>query len=287
MDNPIDLAVFTSDELGGRDQAGYLRRQLRHFKAAAAKAARIYADPQNFYYASTGEPVWKKTAIVLDETMHVVAEDEGYNSAILGTPAYPVVMYVLAAGRNAKDSVREAARQEMTPTRIENELGLKPGVVRKYIHDNREKLEDLRVVRYADERTLLMKRGAALNIWGRSGERRAKDMLIFDIMQSENHDAIWRQVEALQYGDEKSYSDNQIIYASTPVRSAGDYSVKIERVSSWGQVSYRVATWRSGHNVRDEDLEIRRSNGQVSLHYTGFNIGVKVLALNAFGVVVE
>ena len=152
----------------------YQLKRLMHFKAAATYAAKIIRDVQNVSYDGYGNPRWSKQGFHLslhDETGYEVAtfgwRGISYDTVIEGDAAmWAAVQYVIAAMRNAKRDVLEDARREMTPSEIEKEFGLARGTVRKYINEHKE-LVKIGVVRKADARTWLVKRGWVLYRWGK------------------------------------------------------------------------------------------------------------------------
>ncbi len=148
--------------------------RLMHFKAAASCAAKIIEDPANYTFDVWGYPKWQRDfegVSIYDNTKTEVASfswgKSAYFDCIEGiAELYNATMYILAVMREARERVIAIGLQEMTPAEIEKEFGLSRGTVRKYIHDNREVLERTQVIRKADARTILCKRGWAICRWG-------------------------------------------------------------------------------------------------------------------------
>lgn len=147
--------------------------RLLHYKAIANLAASYIEDPQNYTFTDRAMPTWKEDNFrlaILDKTQFEVAVygwgKSFYDTAIEWIPdVYAAAMYVIAAMREAAARVRAIGQQEMTPAEIEREFGLARGTVRKYIFDNRQRLEEKGVIRQADKRTILCKRGWAISRW--------------------------------------------------------------------------------------------------------------------------
>jgi hypothetical protein len=149
----------------------YQVKRLMHFKAAAAYAVKIIEDPKNYWFTAWASPMWNIPLSIFDDTGTEIAgfgsKSSKYWTAIESiADLYAAVMYVFAAMREARQRVIAIGQQEMTPAEIEREFGLSRGTVRKYIFDNRQTLEETGVIRQADKRTVLCKRGWAICRWG-------------------------------------------------------------------------------------------------------------------------
>lgn len=177
--NDTKLAVVTQEYDAHRSSqwhAHYKKRLMPH-KLAANYAAQIIEDPANYTFDAWATPRWSNAFAkagglrIFDETCTEVAtfswNKSVYYDVIQGVPwVYAATMYVLTAMNEARARVRAIGQQEMTPAEIEKEFGLSRGTVRKYIFDHRDELFAARVVRQADARTLLCKRGWAIHRWG-------------------------------------------------------------------------------------------------------------------------
>lgn len=178
--NDTKLAVVTQEYDAHRSSQwhAHLSARLMHFKTAANYAAKIIEDSANYTFDAWANPRWSNAFSanlghlgVYDETGTEVAtfswDRSVYYDAVRGIPQlYAATMYVLTAMNEARARVRAIGQQDMTPAEIEKEFGLSRGTVRKYIFDHREALIETGVVRRADARTLLCKRGWAIHRWG-------------------------------------------------------------------------------------------------------------------------
>lgn len=170
----LSIATIPFDACRPRPFEAQIKR-LMHFKATASYAVKIIEAPQNYTFSAWGSPMWKPNRVedirIHDATGTEVARFswsgiEYYVDIKWFPELYAAVMYVTAAMREARERVRALGNQEMTPSEIEKEFNLARGTVRKYIHDHREMLMEAGVVRKADQRTLLCKRGWAICRWG-------------------------------------------------------------------------------------------------------------------------
>jgi len=174
--NNTKLAIMTDDFDVYHESRWYnqFKNRLMHFKAAASYATKVIEDPANYTFNAWAKPMWtnKVAGIRIHDNVKVEVatfswDSFQYDTVIEGLgELYAAVMYVFAAMREARANVIAIGQQEMTPAEIEKEFGLKRGVVRKYIFDNRETLERTGVIRQADARTILCKRGWAICRWG-------------------------------------------------------------------------------------------------------------------------
>ena len=177
--NNTQLAVVTREYNVYRPDSWHRHHKARlmHFKAAASYAVKIIEDPTKIKYDAWGNPYWREVSDdfhgigIYDDCKYEVAlfrwDKSVYFEEIRGIPElYSAVMYVLTAMNNAREKVLADSRRQMTPAEIEKEFRLSRGTVRKYIFDHRQQLESAKVIRQADKRTLLCKRGWAFNRWG-------------------------------------------------------------------------------------------------------------------------
>lgn len=171
-ENNTHFAVVTAEyNVHNHREFDYQVARLMHFKAAAAYAVKIIEDSANYYWSAWASPVWKVSPSIHDNAKVEIASMgtrgcQYYDGVELIPELYAATMYVVAAMREARQRVITIGQQEMTPAEIENEFGLARGTVRKYIFDNRAALEDIQVIRQADKRTILCKRGWAICRWG-------------------------------------------------------------------------------------------------------------------------
>lgn len=142
-----------------------------HFKAAANYAAKVAENRANYRYQASGVK-WDVDITVCAGTATLVTVSATGNVEYdlmvendKSDSVYAEIMYIVQSLENAIAGVNAEWGSEATPTEIETLLGLKPGVVRKYIYDHREQLTKLGHVRYADKRTLLVKKGWAYGVW--------------------------------------------------------------------------------------------------------------------------
>lgn len=177
-ENNTTFAVVTVDYDANRP--GHFMAQVKkqmHYKAAAKYAAQIILDPSNIRFDGWGKPYWNSNKVpggirLYDDVKFEVGGFSWWKGWTYFEPVreipqmYYALMYVLKAMENARAEVMEMANQEMTPIEIAREFGLSESTVRKYIHQHREWLLENKVVRQADQRTTLCKRGWALNRWG-------------------------------------------------------------------------------------------------------------------------
>lgn len=192
----VKLAII-SDIPYTENTERYIGRQLAPYKLAASIAAKYYRNPDNYEYTFAGKPYWPREISVLDDGHTQVADHKSYNDAIEGTKVYPAVRYVLAAVRRAKQEVAADAGRWMSPTEVEEELGLKRGTVKSYIHAYRQVLEDHDLVRYPDKRSVAIVRGVALRIWGKDGQARPEDCAAYDEIIDWTSDAVVYLDEAI------------------------------------------------------------------------------------------
>jgi hypothetical protein len=143
-----------------------------HYKACAAYCTKAMSDPNNIRYYGDGTPHWTiEKLAVLDHGLELIWLDTHggkvfYDREVLyGPTEVGSVMYIVTAMMNAIHDVKSEANREMTPTEIAKEFGLGASTVRKYIHDHEDDLVALGVIRKADKRTWLCKRGWAINVW--------------------------------------------------------------------------------------------------------------------------
>jgi hypothetical protein len=293
MTNPNDIQLaVTFNTSGIQDMTRFVKSHLMPYRAAASYAAKIIANPENYTFSFSGEPIWKHSIEIFDDGCYRVATgpDLSWDKIIEHTDIYPPVQYVLAAMHNAKKEVIALANSEMTPSEIESELRLKSGVVRKYVHDHREQLEADGHIRYADQRTIMVKRGLALNLWGKQGEKQAMDTLASNMLKnwSEAQPRIWSQIEALDFGSELVIKTSFANYFSTSTLTFGEYRAVIEKVipHSGPDTHYRILTWSHSHQFRDVDLIIQKRDDRVVLEYDAriHLLGIKLQALAAFGI---
>jgi cation transport regulator ChaC len=170
--NNEQLAIVTA-EYNPYDHRNfdYQVKRLMHYKAAASYAVKVIEDPKNYWFTAWGSPMWNTRIGIYDDTKTEIAgfgnSTSKYWDAIESISSlYAAVMYVFAAMREARQRVIAIGLQEMTPAEIEKEFGLSRGTVRKYIFDNRQALHEVGVIRQADKRTILCKRGWAICRWG-------------------------------------------------------------------------------------------------------------------------
>lgn len=294
QNDQLAIIVYTPDI---HDIDRFIDKRLMHFKAAASYAAKIVTDPMNYKFTGRGKPMWKHNIEVMDSSHYLVAKmrtfgDVQYDTVIEHSDIYPAVQYVMAAIRNAAAEVTALANQEMTPTEIETELNLTPGVVRKYIHDHRTVLEADRIIRHADKRTVLMRRGFALSRWGRQGENLAVDTPEFQALMKnweEGQQSLWVQIEALDFGDEPRTKTQYADYYRTKTVQLGDFGAAIEKVVTHENSEapyYRVETWNLDSRVRNHDMVIQNLKGRIAIDYDArvSLLGRKLKALAAFGI---
>jgi len=292
----IQLAII-SDAPDGYGIDRLIDKRLIPFKAAASYAVKVVTDPANYKFTGHGKPMWKHSIEIIDASHYQVAKmqlfgETQWDTVIEHTSIYPAVQYVLASIRNAVSEVTALANQEMAPTEIENELGLNPGVVRKYIHDHREKLEADRIIRHADKRTVLMRRGFVLARWGRQGEKRVEDVPEFTRLMSnlsEMKPHVWEQLEALDFGEEPRTKTAFADYYRTKSIRLDAFGAAIEKVvprSEKEAAYYRVETWNIDSPVREHDLTIHKVKDRIAADYDVrmYLLGRKLKALVSYGV---
>lgn len=161
------LAILFNEHLSNEPIEKIIARRMMDYKAAAGYAAEIIRNPKNYRYDGFGRVYWEHSIDITDGVaplgeMAMLGETQ-YDTMINGLSVLPAVFYVLEAMRNARDEVITESNREMTPAEIEREFNLKPGTVRQYVFHNREWLEKENIIRYPDQRTILMKRGFVLN----------------------------------------------------------------------------------------------------------------------------
>lgn len=260
------------------------------FKAAANYAAQIVRNPANYVFTALGVKFDASITIWLGN--YAVAQMDifgkvSYDEVIIGGDEYPAVMYILQAIKNAREEVRAIYNQEMTPTEVESELNLNFGVVRKYIHDNRENLLADRHIRYADRRTVLIKRGVALSRWGHSGERRWQDSSACGLLvNGQITEKVWGKIVGLDFGNAPAIETKHGRYFRTRTIVTGQFSGYVERVESpTDDAFYRVYSIEDGAYYRDADLEIRQVDDQYRVYSVSPPIwAIKLRILQVLGV---
>jgi hypothetical protein len=266
--------------------------QAMHFKAAASYAAQIVRDSANYTFTQMVGPKWEYGITIWLRTYPVAKMNSfgkvSYDEVICGGDEYPAVMYILQAIKNARAEVQSIYNQEMTPTEVESELSLKPGVVRKYIHDHRESLLADRYIRYADRRTILIKRGIAMSRWGHSGEKHWQESTACGLMANGTiDDSVWQQIVNLHYDDTPSVETKFGRYFRTRTVLIGDFSGYVERVESEGHDTYyRVYSAKNNAYFADADMEVRRINDRYAVNYRPLNYrrAIKLRILEELGV---
>lgn len=264
-----------------------------YFKFAASYATKIVLNSMNFTFTALG-PKWED-GITIWLGNYAVARMNvfgkvSYDEVIVGGTEYPEVMYILQAIKNARAEVQSVYDQEMTPTEVETELSLKPGVVRKYIHDNRESLLADRNIRYADRRTILIKRGIAMSRWGHSGEKHWTESTAGSLVVNGTISGnTWQQIVNLDFGDTPAMETKAGRYFRTRTVRIGKYSGYVERVESDSDMHYtfyRVYSIEDGAFYADADLEVRQVNDQYAVYYhpIGFRLAIKLRILETLGV---
>lgn len=174
--NEPQFAVTTVDYDAYRPRTFETQMKRRmSFKEAAAYAATAITNPGNISWCSDALPRWFDIRLAVRETktgaswveLHHDGEIVYFPDYVFGEDGYSITMYLVVAMQNAVNEIRQESRREMTPSEIETELGLSRGVVRKYIHGHKVRLLEVGVIRRADGRTWLCKRGWALHVWGK------------------------------------------------------------------------------------------------------------------------
>ena len=277
---------------------GFYIERYANYKLVAWHAVRAFTNPNNYEYRDDGTPYWTRGITVYDGGLNIMdIHAYGRKLKVLSMPdlpqnVYAATRYIVAAVKNAYQDVVNAAKRELTPTEIESEMGLKPGVVRKYIHDHREELETMGVVRHMDQRTIVMQRGKALHIWGKNGEKRAFDTVESVLAKSytEGVQELWNQLEALTFGNSRSYSHSTV--SETETIGYGNESPKRAQItcSDWtdGTRVYSVVTWDERSRGRDLQIRIGADEKVQFMEGVGLlELGDKLKALAAFGITVD
>lgn len=149
------------------------RKRRLHYKSIANKIAHYIAN--NVQYSGDGSPTWNDFVEIYDEIEVIHLEHNGdvgiYKDIVLPNTIGPI-MYIVTAMQRAVNEMKIDANQWMTPSEVEKFCDLKPGVVRKHVFDHRNFVESNNLVKKADGRTLLIKRGYALNRWGKHGQEK-------------------------------------------------------------------------------------------------------------------
>lgn len=153
-----------------------LAKKRMHFMAAAAWISAAMKDSTNYEYRPDGNIQFN------NDFRPVVYNDRGTRLVWIKSTFTPSIWvgedlalrpveigqlrYISQAMLNSLIELRDEGRREMTPAEIEKEFDLAAGTVRQHVGRKEQYLTGCGAMRRPDARTILIRRGYAINTWG-------------------------------------------------------------------------------------------------------------------------